>query len=146
VTLPAGLVQFPLQHSKFVEQISPGCVQKDTALEQAPSLQKFEQQSEWWEQGLFAVRHVCPTLTFWQRLFVQIPLQQSPGMPQVPGVGLSGTHCLSAQTLPMHEPVQHSFGVVHATPGSLQVLVFVAQRPLVASQFAEQQSVLLVQP
>lgn len=145
VVAPAAFTQLPPQHSKFVEQISPCCVQKETALEHTPLLQRFEQQSAAAEHGLPAVRQVWPGLTLAHVPFVQMPLQQSPLTPHAPAVGLSGTHCLSEQAPSTQEPVQHSFGATHATPGSLQAVSGGSHVLVPALQFAEQQSVLFAQ-
>jgi len=139
------LRQLPLQQSAFAAQISPCCVQNETASEQRPLLHRFEQQSVPVPQGFPAVRHACPGLTLVQVLFVQMPLQQSPACPQAPAVGLSGTHCLLEQAPFTHDPVQHSVGEVHATPGSLHVVSDGAQALVVASQLAEQHPALDVQ-
>ena len=79
VMLLPAFTQFPVQHSKFVEQTSPCCVQKETAPEQMPLLHRFEQHSLELAHGLPAVRHVCPVFTLAHVPFVQMPLQQSPG-------------------------------------------------------------------
>jgi hypothetical protein len=63
----------------LVEQISFCCVQNETAAEQMPLLHRFEQQSPELLHGLPAVRQVCPGFRLAQVLFVQMPLQQSPG-------------------------------------------------------------------
>jgi len=144
VVLPDAFTQFPVQHSKSVEQISPCCVQNETAPEQMPLLQRFEQHSLAVEHGLPAVRQVWPALTLPHFPFVQIPLQQSPGWPHAPAVGLSGTHCLSAHAPFTHEPVQHSFGAPHCSPGALHTLSGGAHVLEVESQFAVQQSPLFV--
>jgi hypothetical protein len=57
---------------------------------------------------------------------------------------LSATHCTLEHVPPAHEPVQHWFPVVHATPGNAQPDVGLAHFPLTVSQFAEQHSVLFV--
>jgi hypothetical protein len=63
----------------LVEQISFCWVQNETAAEQMPLLQRFEQQSLGLLHGLPAVRQVCPGFRLAHVLFVQTPLQQSPG-------------------------------------------------------------------
>lgn len=143
VTLPACFTQLAPQHSKFVEHTSPCCVQNETAPEQMPLLQRFEQQSLPAEHGLPAVRHVCPGFTLAHAPFVQMPLQHSPAAPHAPAVGLSGTHCLSEQAPFTHEPVQHSFGDVHWAPGALQSFSGGAHVLVAALQFAVQHSPLL---
>jgi hypothetical protein len=77
-TFPAAFTQLPEQHSKFVEQTSPCCVQKETAPEQMPLLHRFEQHSPALAHGLPAVRQVWPGLTLAHVPLVQMPLQQSP--------------------------------------------------------------------
>lgn len=79
MTFAPALTQLPVQHSKFVEQTSPCCVQNETAPEQMPLLHMFEQHSLELAHGLPAVRQVDPPLTLPHFPFVQIPLQQSPG-------------------------------------------------------------------
>jgi hypothetical protein len=54
--LPACFTQLAPQHSKLLEQTSPCWVQNETAAEQTPLLQRFEQHSPAVEHGLPAVR------------------------------------------------------------------------------------------
>lgn len=143
VVLPACLVQLPPQHSKLVEHTSPSCVQNETALEQTPLLQSFEQQSLAVVQRFPDVRHDWPGFALAHVPVAQIPLQQSPDCWQVPAVGLSDTHCLSAQTLFTHAPVQHSLGAPQDVPGLLQVPIGGAHCFVAISQFAEQHSLLV---
>jgi hypothetical protein len=145
VTLPGCFTQLAPQHSKLVEHTSPCCVQNETAPEQVPLLQRPEQHSVPVAHGFPAVRHVWPGLTLPHVPFVQMPLQQSPGWPHTPGVGLSGTHCLSAHAPFTHDPVQHSFGAAHWAAGSLHAVSGGAHVLDVASQLAVQQSLLFVQ-
>jgi hypothetical protein len=114
-------------------------VQVETAIEHVPPLQKFEQQSPLPAQGLPEVRQFPPGLTLAHLPPLQMPLQQSPFWPQAPATGVSGTHCLFAQILFTHEPVQQSGAAAHAAPGSSHVLLFGSPHA-VPTQLSEQQS------
>jgi len=145
VMLPACFAQLPVQHSELFEQMSFCCVQNETALEQIPLLQSFEQQSPCAAHGLPAVRHEPPVFRLAHLPASQMPLQQSPSCPHAPAVGLSGTHCLLEHEPFTHEPVQHSFGATHAVAGALHSSIAGSQSFVVGLQLAEQQSPLPAQ-
>jgi len=154
VAAPAAFVQLPEQHSDAAAQMSPFCVQNETASEQRPALQKLEQQSVGLAQGLPEVRQLAPGLTEPHTpppvpSGLQIPLQHWSFRKQTPAVGLSGTHCWLEQLPATQEPVQHSVPAAHVDPGRRHEPVGGSQVPAVppsVAQFAEQQSPLAVHP
>src|SRR5689334_21135883 len=108
---PCALLQRPPQHSLFVEQTSPFCVQKEP-FEQTPPLQSFEQQSACAVQALPVVRHSglsgAHTL-----LALHVPLQHCAEVVQA---WLSAVHCDAPQAPASQTSVQQSSGLVHALP------------------------------
>jgi hypothetical protein len=80
----------------LLKHTSPFCVQNETAEEQTPFRQSFEQQSPAAEHPLPAVRHPPPGLTGAHLLLVQMPLQHWLARVHAPAVGLSGTHAAVA--------------------------------------------------
>jgi hypothetical protein len=140
---PAAFTQFPPQHAKLLAQTSPACAQKETASEQVPLLQSFEQHSLPPPQGLPDVLHD-----------VLSGLQTPPPLPSgtheppqhsllLPHARLSATHCLLAHWPPMHEKVQHSGPAAHAAPGSLQLPIGAVHT--FPTQLAVQHSALVAQ-
>ena len=94
IVIPVPLVQMPPQHSLFVEQMSPVCVQNDDWLEQRPFVQRLEQ------QFAFDVH----------------------ALPDVEHPPLSGVHVppASAPPLPPHRPPQQLAFDVHAWLSEMQ--------------------------
>ena len=112
--------QSPLQHWLFSKQMSPVCVQYDTAAEHTPLLQRPEQQSALTVQPSPDVRQPPPGLIGAHLPFVQIPLQHAVPDVQLPATGLSGTHALAVHVwLEPQKPEQQSPGCVHDPPTAL---------------------------
>jgi hypothetical protein len=110
-------MQLPVQHWVFSKQMSPVCVQNETAPEHTPPWQRPEQQSVLREQPLPDVRQPPPGLTAAHLPLVQTPLQQSVPAMQFPATGLSGTHALEVQVwLEPQNPEQQSLGCAHEAP------------------------------
>jgi hypothetical protein len=125
-----------------VEQISPSTVQNE-GFAQMPLLQKLDAHCEFVVHGLPLVGFVpsglqvpppLPSGTHW-----------SPQQSELTAhARLSATHCWLEHAPPTHDPVQHVLPVVHASVGSEHNVVWVAHFPLFTSQFAVQQSALVV--
>ena len=139
---PAAILHAPPQHCASVEQMSPSTTQNEGFV-QTPLLQKLDAHCEFIVHGLPAVGFVPSGLQAPPPLpsGAHVPLQQSVFTAHD---ALSATHCVLEQLPPTHDPVQHVLPVVHASPGSEHSAFCAAHLPLVASQFAVQQSVLLV--
>jgi hypothetical protein len=140
---PAAMVQTPPQHSAAVLQTSPVCAQNEGFV-QIPLLQKLDAQPAFVVHGLPDVAGPAPLSG------VQVPPPAPFGAhlpPQHSGsvahARLSATHCLVEHVPPMHEKVQHSFPVTHATPDALHALTGAVHWCVVALQFALQQSPLV---
>lgn len=122
--------------------MSPDTVQND-GFAQMPLLHQPDAHCELIVQGLPAVGlgpsglQTPPPLPFGTQDWPQ----QSESSAQE---ALSATHCVLEHDPDTHEPVQHWLPVTHVAPGNAQSVLGLPHLPLVASQFAEQQSVLLV--
>jgi hypothetical protein len=118
--LPPVFTQSPLQHWLFSKQMSPVCVQNETAAEHTPLLHRPEQQSEASVQPLPEVRQPPPGLIGAHLPFVQMPLQHAVPDVQLPATGLSGTQALAAHVwFAPQKPEQQSPGCVQDPPTEL---------------------------
>jgi len=112
--------QSPLQHWLLSKQMSPVCVQYETAAEHTPLLQRPEQQSEPRVQPLPDVRQPPPGLIGAHLPLLQMPLQHAVPDVQLPATGLSGTHALAAHvSFEPQKPEQQSPRCVHDAPTAL---------------------------
>jgi hypothetical protein len=89
-------VQLPLQHWPSWKQMSPSCVQYETADAHTPVWHRPEQQSVFTEQPLPDVRHVPPGLIGAHLFPVQMPLQHCGPDVHDAATGLSGRHAEDA--------------------------------------------------
>lgn len=108
-TAPAAFVHLPPQHSVSVAQASPSCTQNDEPAAQVPAVQRLEQQSLAFVQGLPVERHVVE----------------------------SGMQVFGAPAAPSQRPLQHSLAFTHACVSATQVPpahVPPTQRPLQQSE------------
>jgi hypothetical protein len=109
----------PVQHWSFAKQMSPVCVQYETA-EHTPLLQMPEQQSVLTVQPLPDVRQPPPGLMGAHLPLLQIPLQHCVPDVQLPATGLSGTQAVAEHVwFEPQKPEQQSPGCVHAPPTAL---------------------------
>jgi hypothetical protein len=122
---PFGFVpvftQLPLQHWSLVKHASFCWTQKETALEQTPFWQRFEQHWLAAVQPLPCVRQPPPPATIGAHLpFVQMPLQHSVARVQAPATGVSGVHAFAAHCpFDPQKPEQQSVPNRQAPPMSL---------------------------
>jgi hypothetical protein len=143
--MPLAIVQMPPQHSLFVLQTSPVCVQNDGRLEHAPFSQNDEQHSA-------LVEHVLPDVLHVGFNGVHVPAPPSAAAPQTPPqqltfvvhAWLSLMQSVELHVPPLQTKVQHSFDVAHAVPAVLHWPIGFAQC-FVESHSAEQQSPLAAQ-
>jgi hypothetical protein len=112
--------QSPLQHWVFAKQMSPVCVQYETAAEHTPLVQRPEQQSEPRVQPLPDVRQPPPGLIGAHLPLLQMPLQHAVPDVQLPATGLSGTQALAAHVwFEPQKPEQQSPRCAHDAPTAL---------------------------
>ncbi len=134
-------VQSPPQHSAFVLQTSPVCVQNDTWPEHRPLVQRLAQQSPFTWHALPAVRHDGLS-------GVQVDPPSPPPAPHAPPQQLafdvhgwlSEMQSCAPQCPPEQTKVQHSLPVLHVSPATLHTPIGREQMCICMSQFAVQHS------
>jgi hypothetical protein len=144
IVAPLALVQMPPQHSVFVLQMSPVCVQNEGWFEQTPLLQKLEQHSPF-------VAHVLPEVRQEPLSGVHVPAPPSLAPEHTPPQQLafevqallSEMQSAEPHVPPLQTNVQHSFATLQAVPPVLQVPMGATQILSVRLQLTEQHSALV---